>query len=195
MSNPTAPSRRTLWRRQRAPGRQKRTTKNINSQEAMGETAWCNPAVPYLFHLRSLRRRFPAGTELTLNTVQLRLVCYLAALNPAPKPRTETCVPTVSQHERQMSDTLPATTRGQSVVLKDKNKTLLEFAAETLLETLIVKIRDVKCRGSCRHQSGEELATTTELVFPYRGVYVRHLGHDQAVAEANQVLFFNSAEG
>jgi len=80
-------------------------------------------------------------------------------------------------------------------VLKDKNKTLLEFAAETLLETLIVKIRDVKCRGSCRHQSGEELATTTELVFPYRGVYVRHLGHDQAVAEANQVLFFNSAEG
>jgi AraC family transcriptional regulator len=33
------------------------------------------------------------------------------------------------------------------------------------------------------------------LVFPYRGVYVRHLGSDQAVAEANQVLFFNPAEG
>jgi AraC-like DNA-binding protein len=32
-------------------------------------------------------------------------------------------------------------------------------------------------------------------VFPYRGVYVRHLAHDQAVAEANQVLFFNVAEG
>jgi AraC-like DNA-binding protein len=32
-------------------------------------------------------------------------------------------------------------------------------------------------------------------VFPYRGVYVRHLGNDQAVAEANQVLFFNAAEG
>ena len=31
--------------------------------------------------------------------------------------------------------------------------------------------------------------------FPYRGVYVRHLGQDQAVAEANQVLFFNAAEG
>jgi len=26
-------------------------------------------------------------------------------------------------------------------------------------------------------------------------VYVRHLGHDQAVAEANQVLFFNATEG
>ncbi|HWY45011.1 MAG TPA: AraC family transcriptional regulator [Candidatus Sulfotelmatobacter sp.] len=32
-------------------------------------------------------------------------------------------------------------------------------------------------------------------MFPYRGVYVRHLGNDQAVAEANQVLFFNATEG
>jgi AraC family transcriptional regulator len=31
-------------------------------------------------------------------------------------------------------------------------------------------------------------------VFPYRGVYARHLGREQATAEANQVLFFNSAE-
>lgn len=43
--------------------------------------------------------------------------------------------------------------------------------------------------------SAEESTTTTQLVFPYRGVYVRHVGHHQAVAEANQVLFFNSAEG
>jgi AraC-like DNA-binding protein len=33
------------------------------------------------------------------------------------------------------------------------------------------------------------------MVFPYRGVYVRHVGHDQTVAEANQVLFFNALEG
>ena len=32
-------------------------------------------------------------------------------------------------------------------------------------------------------------------MFSYRGVYVRHLGPDQAVAEANQVLFFNATEG
>ncbi len=80
-------------------------------------------------------------------------------------------------------------------MLNDENKTRPEFAAETLLSTPIVTIRDVKCRGSCRHESGEELAAATELVFPYRGVYVRHVGHDQAVAEANQVLFFNSTEG
>ena len=51
------------------------------------------------------------------------------------------------------------------------------------------------CQGSCRYQSAEECASATELVFPYRGVYVRHLAHDQAVAEANQVLFFNATEG
>jgi AraC-like DNA-binding protein len=33
------------------------------------------------------------------------------------------------------------------------------------------------------------------LVFPYRGAYVRHLGRDEAVAEASQVLFFNSGDG
>jgi AraC-like DNA-binding protein len=53
----------------------------------------------------------------------------------------------------------------------------------------------VYCQGSRRHQSAEEYATSTELVFPYRGVYVRHLGNDQAVAEANQVLFFSATEG
>jgi AraC-like DNA-binding protein len=43
--------------------------------------------------------------------------------------------------------------------------------------------------------SAEEYTTTTQLIFPYRGVYVRHVGHDQTVAEANQVLFFNAHEG
>ena len=70
-----------------------------------------------------------------------------------------------------------------------------EFAVRFLLSTPTVTIRDVYCRGSCRHQSTEEFAAATEMVFPYRGVYVRHLGNGQAVAEANQVLFFNLAEG
>jgi AraC family transcriptional regulator len=70
-----------------------------------------------------------------------------------------------------------------------------DFAAQSLLKSPTVTIRDVYCQGKCRHQSAEECATVTELVFPYRGVYVRHLGHDQAVAEANQVLSFNATEG
>src|SRR5919108_6064304 len=70
-----------------------------------------------------------------------------------------------------------------------------EFAVQTLLKTPTVTIRDMRCQGTCRQQAAEEYTTSTQLVFPYRGVYVRHLGHDQAVAEANQVLFFNAFEG
>jgi len=69
-----------------------------------------------------------------------------------------------------------------------------EFAVHSLLNTQTLTVQDVYCLGSCREQSEEECASQTHLVFPYRGVYVRHLGHDQAVAEANQVLFFNAGE-
>src|SRR3981189_3445210 len=70
-----------------------------------------------------------------------------------------------------------------------------EFVVQSLLKTPTVAIRNTYCQGSCRHQTAEECTATTQLVFPYRGVYVRHLGNDQAVAEANQVLFFNATEG
>jgi AraC family transcriptional regulator len=70
-----------------------------------------------------------------------------------------------------------------------------EFAVHSLLKTPTIAITETYCQGSCRHQSVEESTATTQLVFPYRGVYVRHVGSDQAVAEANQVLFFNATEG
>jgi AraC family transcriptional regulator len=84
--------------------------------------------------------------------------------------------------------------RVKSVVLRNEIKHVPEFDVQFLLKSSTVTIRDVYCRGSCQQQSAEEFATATEVVFPYRGVYVRHLGHDQAVAEANQVLFFNATE-
>jgi len=83
----------------------------------------------------------------------------------------------------------------KSVASRDETKHVPEFVAQTLLKSPTVTIRDVYCQGNCRSQSAEECATATELVFGYRGVYVRHLGQDQAVAEANQVLFFNANEG
>ena len=70
-----------------------------------------------------------------------------------------------------------------------------EFEVYSLLSSPTVTIRDTKCQGSCRSMSPEECTTTTQLIFPYRGVYVRHVGQDQTVAEANQVLFFNALEG
>jgi len=72
---------------------------------------------------------------------------------------------------------------------------MTDLAVQQLLLTETVALRDVVCAGGCRHKSAEECASSTYLVFPYRGVYVRHLGSEEAVAEANQVLFFNAGEG
>lgn len=66
-----------------------------------------------------------------------------------------------------------------------------QLSVNRLLDTDIVSIRDVVCKGECRHRSGEECSHATSIVFPYRGVFMRHVGSDDAVAEANQVLFFN----
>src|ERR1700677_2889234 len=78
---------------------------------------------------------------------------------------------------------------------KDETKRLPEFVVQSLLISPSVTIRDTNCQGSCWQQTAEECTTTTQLVFPYRGVYVRHVGNDQAVGEANQALFFNAFEG
>lgn len=70
-----------------------------------------------------------------------------------------------------------------------------EFAVRRLLDTGVVAVREVNCRGTCRHRSAEECAANTHFVFPFRGVYLRHVGNDQAVADANHVLFFNRDQG
>jgi AraC family transcriptional regulator len=70
-----------------------------------------------------------------------------------------------------------------------------QLDATCLLRTGIVTLRDVRCAGACRPRTAEEFSSTTHLVFPYRGIYMRHVGSDQAVADANHVLFFNAEEG
>ncbi len=70
-----------------------------------------------------------------------------------------------------------------------------EFVVKTLLHSPAVTIKDTVCRGSHRHPGAEECTTNTQLIFPYRGTYVRHVGNDETVAEANRVLFFNAGEG
>ncbi|MBY5406086.1 helix-turn-helix transcriptional regulator [Rhizobium leguminosarum] len=63
------------------------------------------------------------------------------------------------------------------------------------MKTKTVTIRDIVCNGECRHKSDEECAHRTSLVYPYRGVFMRHVGRNDTVAEANQVLFFNTGQG
>lgn len=70
-----------------------------------------------------------------------------------------------------------------------------EFTVQRLLDTGTVAVRLVDCRGSCRHRSDEECVSHTHLVFPFRGVYLRHVGGDLAVADANHVLLFNEGQG
>ena len=80
-------------------------------------------------------------------------------------------------------------------MLKNENDAAPEIAVHSLLQSPTVTIKDTYCRGRCKHQSAEEHTTSTQLVFPYRGIYVRHVATDQVVAEANHVLFFNAYEG
>jgi AraC family transcriptional regulator len=69
-----------------------------------------------------------------------------------------------------------------------------DFDAHPLLLTDAVAVWDVVCQGACKHKSAEECVAATHLVFPYRGVYVHHVSHTEAVGEANQVLFINEGE-
>ena len=69
-----------------------------------------------------------------------------------------------------------------------------EFTVHTLLTTPLIEVRDVVCAGTCRHKGAVERAGRMELVFPYRGTYVRHVGDDEVVADASQVLFFHAGE-
>lgn len=68
------------------------------------------------------------------------------------------------------------------------------FTVELLLQTPLIEVRDVLCAGTCRHKGDIERSARTSLVFPYRGTYVRHVGDEDAVADASQVLFFHVGE-
>ncbi len=70
-----------------------------------------------------------------------------------------------------------------------------EFKVDRLFDAATVSVSRVLCSGTCRHRSAEECASSTHLVFPYRGLFLRHVGSDQSVADANHVLFFNAGEG
>jgi len=71
---------------------------------------------------------------------------------------------------------------------------MADFDARPLLMTETASVWDVACPGGCKHRSDEECVAATHLVFPYRGVYVHHVGRAETVAEANQVIILNENE-
>ena len=71
---------------------------------------------------------------------------------------------------------------------------MADLDARPLLITETASVWDVTCAGACKHRSDEEYVAATHLVFPYRGVYVHHVGRAETVAEANQVVILNEDE-
>ena len=71
---------------------------------------------------------------------------------------------------------------------------MADLDARPLLMTETASVWDVACPGACKHRSDEEYVAATHLVFPYRGVYVHHVGRAETVAEANQVVILNEDE-
>lgn len=69
-----------------------------------------------------------------------------------------------------------------------------EVTVQHLLTTSLIEVRDEVWAGQGRGDAGLERALRTQLVFPYRGTYLRHVGGDEVVADASQVLFFNAGE-
>jgi AraC family transcriptional regulator len=57
-----------------------------------------------------------------------------------------------------------------------------------------VRITDVRCRPSNHACGAEEESTSHSIAFPRAGVFVKHLGRQQVVADSSQVVFFNGGE-
>jgi AraC-like DNA-binding protein len=58
----------------------------------------------------------------------------------------------------------------------------------------LVSISDLRCRAPQSPCGAEEQARSHELVFTRRGLFVKHAGRRQVLAEPTQVLFFNRRE-
>ena len=69
-----------------------------------------------------------------------------------------------------------------------------EFRRTVLFDSETLCLADVHCRGVCRHRSAEENTSEAQLIFPYHGMFIRHLGSSESVADVNQVLFFGAEE-
>lgn len=66
-----------------------------------------------------------------------------------------------------------------------------EIRSTELLQTPLVRVRQVCCAGPCGHVSATEVSAGTHLVYTYRGLFTRHIGQSEEVSDANQVAFFN----
>jgi AraC-like DNA-binding protein len=69
-----------------------------------------------------------------------------------------------------------------------------ELTRTVLFASPALELADVRCRGTCRHRSPEECQAAAQLIFPYRGTFLRHLGARAMLGDANQVLYFSAGQ-
>ena len=58
----------------------------------------------------------------------------------------------------------------------------------------LFRITDLDCRAHAAPADREEYASSHQVVFIRRGVFVKHVGRRQVVASPGRVIFFNHAE-
>ena len=70
----------------------------------------------------------------------------------------------------------------------------MSFHARALHEGSLFSVHDVECCAPASGCGAEEHATSHHVVFVRSGVFVKHVGKQQLVADASRVLFFNHNE-
>jgi AraC family transcriptional regulator len=63
-----------------------------------------------------------------------------------------------------------------------------------VLETPFAAVDDLRCVNSDRTQGPQGFSPDFQVCLPYRGLFVWHVGQDDVVGEANQVLFVSGGE-
>lgn len=68
---------------------------------------------------------------------------------------------------------------------------MVDFKSNALVLSDAMAVWDVICPGTHAPQSADETTDKTHIVFPYDGLYVHHMGREEAVADSSRVLFLN----
>jgi AraC family transcriptional regulator len=63
-----------------------------------------------------------------------------------------------------------------------------------LLDLSVALVETVRRHGTHRHRSAKRYCPVFQVCLPYRGIHVWHVGGDDVVADANQVLFVTGGE-
>jgi AraC-like DNA-binding protein len=63
-----------------------------------------------------------------------------------------------------------------------------------LLDTPVALVEDLRQTGTLREKTPEGFCDVFQVCFPYRGLFVWHVGRDAVVGDANQIVFVKASE-